>query len=172
MCFTRISYFKNNLCKLATLPREFFILFHKLTFITKWEGIPFSPWQVIIDHFFNVLSKLDLPNCSAGLSLLSIYCGAVRYETGRQLTSQTDVLKRLFISDTDSIREEPPAVRPVTRLWDLVCPWLDPQKHINLIWRKSKKIKKSLQRFLWKWLITLICYRFQTLKWRWLKKFH
>lgn len=62
--------------------------------------------------FFNVLLKLDPPNCRVGLSMLSIHPGAGSYEAGHQLTSQTTSLKRHFISESDSIRGEQPGSKP------------------------------------------------------------
>lgn len=71
--------------------------------------------------FFNVLSKLDLPNCRVGLSMLSVHLGAVDYEASHHLSSQTARLKRHFISESDSIRGEQPGSKPnksVCQVWN------------------------------------------------------
>lgn len=115
--------------------------------------------------FFNVLSKLDPPNCRVGLSMLSIHLGAGSYEAGHQLTSQTASLKGHFVSESDSIRGEQPGSKPNKSVCQ-VCnksvesclPLIAPTKT-----HKSHPRGKKLPRFLWKWLIALVCNRFQAL---------
>lgn len=127
------------------LPSIFLKLIrYKLTFSIKWEGMPASSWQLIIDPFSVCHQSWDLPNCRVGLSMLYIHPGAVSYGAGYQLTSQTAVLKGISSLTVTTLEESTQgqkqtslSVRSVTRVWNLVW-FIAPTKTqiLSLQWKK------------------------------------
>lgn len=128
------------------------IVKHKLTFMTKMRGNGFF---LLTGYYWSFSMCCQSWICQiAGLVWHVVHPSSSCELWGRSPADQSNIcLKRHFNSDSDSIRDEQPgskpnrsvclSVRTVTRVWNLVCPWLLPQQLRNFIPGK-KGSKKDL----------------------------